>query len=128
MNFTVRSNKKKYKTLIMYNKTPKFTLYFCCYHLKCRDKMKKLLLNLNTILILAFMLGFIDLSGTPYTPYNYLPGWLIVGFVYIWFSVTMYFVLGNVPVFENPKKRIIIIAGVMSFALLVGMLIIKSVG
>ena len=89
--------------------------------------MKKLLLNLNMVLIVAFMLGFIDLSKTPYSPFNFFPGWLIVGFVYVWFSVTIYFILGRVPVFESPRKRLIIIAVVMSFALLVGLFIIRSV-
>ncbi len=88
--------------------------------------MKRLLLNLNCLLIMAYSLGLIDLSHTRFSPNNYLPGYMVVSIMYVWCSVTIYFMLGRVPVFEDPRKRIIVIGSVMSVALLVGLWIIRS--
>ncbi|UTA66851.1 MULTISPECIES: hypothetical protein [Emticicia] len=88
--------------------------------------MKNFLLNLNCLLIMAYSLGFIDLSGTPFSPYHYLPGYMVVSIIYIWCTVTLYLMLGRVPVFEEPRKRLLIVGSVMSVAVLVGIWIIRT--
>ncbi|PLK44229.1 MULTISPECIES: hypothetical protein [Emticicia] len=90
--------------------------------------MKNLLHNLNFVAFLACPVVVDELSRTKLSIYNFITGEMFFILYFVWGVYTLNTLFARVPFFESIKVRIITIASLMSFALIVGLLVIHNVG
>jgi hypothetical protein len=90
--------------------------------------MKNLLHNLNFVAFLACPVVVDELSRTELSIYNFITGEMFFILYFVWGVYTLNTLFARVPFFESIKVRIITIASLMSFALIVGLLVIHNVG
>jgi len=90
--------------------------------------MKNLLINLNFPVFLACPVVVDYLSHTKFSLYNFISGELFFILYFIWGVYTLNLLFMRIPSFQSIKIRIITIASLMSFALIVGLLVIHKVG
>lgn len=88
--------------------------------------MRKFLYWLNFILLTIFPYTWDYLSQIGV--FNYVSSQVLMIFSFIWGAISMNFMLARLPFFEKAKVRYAFIGASLTFAIMVGLMVIYSVG